>query len=45
MRYRSYLKQLASGILPQPKPQLETAVAVGLTVIGLATIVALLVVA
>ncbi len=45
MRYRRYLKDLAAGILPQPKAQLETLVAVALTVLGLATILSLLVIA
>jgi len=45
MRYRRYLKDLAAGIVPQPKARLETLVAVALTVLGLATILSLLVVA
>ena len=45
MRYRRYLKDLAAGIVPQPKAQLETLVAVALTVLGLATILSLLVIA
>lgn len=36
VRYRSYLKQLAQGIVPEAKPSLETAVAVTLAVIGVA---------
>jgi hypothetical protein len=39
------LKDLAAGIVPQPKAQLETLVAVALTVLGLATILSLLVIA
>jgi putative membrane protein len=45
VRYRRYLKDLAAGILPQPKARLESLVAVALTVLGLATILSLLVVA
>ena len=45
MRYRRYLKDLAEGIIPQPKAQLETLVALALTVLGLATILSLLVIA
>jgi len=45
LRYRRYLKDLAAGILPQPKARLETLVAVALTVLGLATILSLLVIA
>jgi putative membrane protein len=45
MRYRRYLKDLAEGIIPQPKARLETLVAVALTVLGLATILSLLVIA
>jgi len=37
-RYRRYLKQLAAGVLPVPKSSLETAVALALTLMGLATI-------
>ena len=36
---------LAAGILPQPKARLETLVAVALTVLGVATILSLLVIA
>jgi len=39
------LRALATGIIPEPKARLETAVAVVLTVLGLATIVSLLVIA
>ena len=35
IRYRRYLRQLATGILPEPKPQLETTLALSLCVIGL----------
>ena len=45
VRYRRYLKALAAGILPEPKARLESAVAIALTVLGLATILALLVIA
>ena len=45
VRYRQYLRALAAGIIPEPKSRLETAVAVVLTVLGLATIVSLLVIA
>ena len=45
MRYRRYLKDLAAGIVPQPKAWLETLVAVTLTVLGLATILSLLFIA
>ena len=45
VRYRQYLRALATGIIPEPKARLETAVAVVLTVLGLATIVSLLVIA
>ena len=45
VRYRRYLKDLEAGILPQPKARLETLVAVALTVLGVATILSLLVIA
>jgi len=45
VRYRRYLKRLAEGVLPATHPTLETAVAVALTVIGLATILSLLLIA
>ena len=45
LRYRRYLTQLASGIMPIPKPRLETAVALILIVIGLAAVVYLLFIA
>jgi len=41
VRYRRYLKQLSSGVIPEPKPRLETLVAVALVVIGVAAIFAL----
>ena len=41
VRYRRYLKQLSEGVLPEPRPSLETLIAVALTVIGVATAVAL----
>lgn len=44
-RYRRYLRLLAAGVMPVPRPLLETALALGLTLIGLATIVSLLAVA
>ena len=44
-RYRRYLKDLAAGILPQPKAKLESVVAIALTVLGVATILSLLVLA
>lgn len=44
VRYRRYLGQLAAGVLPQPKPRLETAVAAVLTAIGLFAVAALLIV-
>ena len=37
-RYRRYLSEFASGIMPVPKPRLETAVAIILVVIGLAAV-------
>jgi putative membrane protein len=45
MRYRRYLKQLASGVMPHPNPGLETAVAITLVVIGLASVAYLLFIA
>lgn len=45
IRYRRYLNALAAGIIPVPSAGLETAVALGLTAIGVATIVVLLVLA
>ena len=45
LRYRRYLKDLEDGILPQPKARLETAVTAALTVLGVATILSLLVIA
>lgn len=45
VRHRRYLKDLAAGILPEPKARLETVAAVALTVLGLATILSLLVIA
>ena len=45
VRYRRYLRQLAQGILPEAKPSLETAVAVVLALIGVATVIYLLFVA
>ena len=45
LRYRRYLSDLAAGIVPQPQARLETLVAVALTVLGLATILSLLVIA
>lgn len=44
-RYRRYLRQLALGILPEAKPRLETAVAVTLALLGLASVLYLLFVA
>jgi putative membrane protein len=44
-RYRRYLRQLALGILPEAKPRLETAVAVTLALLGLASVLHLLFVA
>lgn len=41
IRYRRYLKRLAEGVIPEPRPSLETLVAVALTAIGVATVVAL----
>lgn len=41
VRYRRYLKRLAEGVIPEPRPSLETLVAVALTAIGVATVVAL----
>ncbi len=45
VRYRRYLNDLEAGILPRPKARLETLVAVALTVLGIATILSLLVIA
>ncbi len=45
VRYRRYLKDLAAGVLPQPKARLETLIAVALTLLGLATILSLLAIA
>jgi putative membrane protein len=45
VRYRRYLKALAAGRIPGPRAGLETAVTLALTVLGLAALVALLVVA
>ena len=39
VRYRRYLNQLASGVMPTPKPRLETAVAVILVIIGVAAVI------
>jgi len=41
VRYRRYLKRLAEGVIPEPHPTLETLIAVALTAIGVATVVAL----
>ena len=41
-RYRRYLAQLAAGVLPVPKPRLETTVAIVLVIIGVATVAYLL---
>ncbi len=45
VRYRRYLKDIAAGILPQPKARLEILVAAALALLGLATILSLLVIA
>jgi hypothetical protein len=45
VRYRRYLRQFALGILPEAKPRLETAVAVTLALLGLASVLYLLFVA
>ena len=45
VRYRRYLRQLAQGIMPEAKPRLETAVAVVLSLIGVAAVFYLLFVA
>ena len=41
VRYRRYLRRLAAGVIPEPHPALETLIAVALTAIGVATVVAL----
>jgi len=41
VRYRRYLRRLAEGVIPEPHPALETLIAVALTAIGVATVVAL----
>ena len=41
-RYRSYLRQLAEGILPTARPRLETVVAVVLALLGLAAVIYLI---
>ena len=43
-RYRSYLKQLALGIIPEAKPHLETFVAVTLALTGVAAVLYLILV-
>lgn len=45
IRYRRYLKDLAAGLLPEPKARLETVIAVALTVLGIATVLSLLAIA
>ncbi|MDD4098516.1 MAG: DUF202 domain-containing protein [Lentisphaeria bacterium] len=45
MRYRRYLKDLAAGLLPEPKAWLETVIAVTLTVLGIAAVLSLLAIA
>ncbi len=45
IRYRCYLKDLAAGLLPEPKARLETVIAVALTVLGIATVLSLLAIA
>lgn len=45
MRHRRYLRDLAAGLLPEPKARLETVVAVALTVLGIATVLSLLAIA
>jgi putative membrane protein len=43
-RYRSYIRQLAHGVIAETKPRLETATAITLAVIGLAAVLYLVLV-
>lgn len=45
VRYRRYLRDLARGVVPDASPRLETAVAITLSVIGIAALLYLLFVA